>query len=404
MDKSEMGVTTVCLPGPLAGFADTFERGAKVRPRSPSASIGKLRLIADLSRWLAEEAIEVADLSNELIERFVVARRTAGCGPPPSRRELGALLKALGMAGALSVEPSTASGSPMEVLLESFRRYLLDERGLASTSAVAYTHRARRFLAGLTNCDDLAKLTARDVSAAVLRESTGVAPASAQFFVGALRSFLRFCFLEGLTPDDLSAAALSVTVRRRSLLPRGISRSDADALVESCDRRRPIGRRDYAILLVLLRLGLRASEVSALSLDDVDWRAGQVLVHGKGGRIDSLPLPENVGKAIAGYLKWGRPRSEHREVFLTSLEPIAPMGRSGVSRVVRRACGRAGITPIGSHRLRHTLACDLVVAGVPLPEISQVLRHRDIATTAIYARVDLDALRKLAQPWPGGAA
>jgi site-specific recombinase XerD len=195
-----------------------------------------------------------------------------------------------------------------------------------------------------------------------------------------------------------------VTVRRRSLLPRGISRSDADALVESSDRRRPIGRRDYAILLVLLRLGLRASEVSALSLDDVDWRAGQVLVHGKGGRIDSLPLPENVGKAIAGYLKWGRPRSEHREVFLTSLEPIAPMGRSGVSRVVRRACGRAGITPIGSHRLRHTLACDLVVAGVPLPEISQVLRHRDIATTAIYARVDLDALRKLAQPWPGGAA
>jgi len=206
----------------------------------------------------------------------------------------------------------------------------------------------------------------RDGTRAVLAESATVSAGSAQYYVAALRAFLRFCFLEGLVADDLSGAALTVTGRRRSLLPRGIARADAEALVASCDRRRLDGRRDYAVLLSLLRLGLRASEVAGLLLDDIDWRAEEITVHGKGRRDDRLPLPADVGEAIAGYLQRGRPATARREVFLRALAPVGPLGRGGVSSIVRRACTRAGIPPTGAHRLRHTVACEMVAAGVPL--------------------------------------
>lgn len=153
---------------------------------------------------------------------------------------------------------------------------------------------------------------------------------------------------------------------------------------------------------MLLRLGLRASEVATLGLDDFDWRAGLVMVHGKGHRVDQLPLPEEVGAAITAYLRHGRPRTpDHREVFLRSLAPVGGLGRGGISCIVRRACCRAGVPPVGAHRLRHTLACEMVNAGVPLPEIAQVLRHRSLTSTALYARVDIGGLRALARPWPG---
>jgi integrase/recombinase XerD len=222
-------------------------------------------------------------------------------------------------------------------------------------------------------------------------------------FVAALRSFLRFCFVEGLVALDLAPAALAVTGRRRSSLPRGISQQDAAALLGSCDRRSALGRRDYAMILMLLRLGLRRGEVASLKLDDIDWRAGELLVHGKGAREDRLPLPADVGEAIAGYLQRGRPRGEHREVFLRARAPFEPIVSGTVSSTVRRACRRAGIAEVGAHRLRHTVACEMVAAGVPLVEIAQVLRHHSLQSTAVYARVDVEQLRLLAAPWPGGA-
>ncbi len=197
---------------------------------------------------------------------------------------------------------------------------------------------------------------------------------------------------------------MAITGRRRSPLPRGIVKSDADALLASCDRRTPIGRRDYALIIILLRLGLRRSEVAALRLENIDWRAGELVVAGKGGRLDRLPLPVDVGEAIAGYLKRGRPVSDRREVFLRAKAPFEPIATGTVASTVRRACRRAGVAEVGSHRLRHTAACDMVAAQVPLPQIAQVLRHRSLQSTAIYARVDLDRLRELAQPWPGQCA
>jgi integrase len=230
-----------------------------------------------------------------------------------------------------------------------------------------------------------------------------VSVSATQLFVAGLRSFLRFCFIEGLVEADLSLAALAVTGRRRSSLPRGIGKADARALLASCGRRSALGRRDHALIITLLRLGLRASEVAALRLDDIDWRAGELVVRGKGAREDRLPLPVEVGQAIASYLQRGRPASGRREVFLTARAPFGPIAARTVSPAVRRACRRAGVAEVGSHRLRHTVACEMVSAHVPLVQIAQVLRHQSLQSAAIYARVDLDQLRALAAPWPGGA-
>jgi integrase len=214
---------------------------------------------------------------------------------------------------------------------------------------------------------------------------------------------LRYCHLAGLIESDLSAAALPVSGRRRSLLPQGISDEQARALLRACDRRRAAGRRDYAVIVLMLRLGLRAGEVAALRLDDLDWRAGLITVHGKGGRVDQLPLPVDAGEAIAGYLRRGRPRTVSREVFVRVVAPPAGLTRSGVTNIVVDAARRARLGTLRAHRLRHTAACDMLRAGAPLAEIGQVLRHRSAGSTAAYARVDVERLRMIARPWPGGA-
>lgn len=236
------------------------------------------------------------------------------------------------------------------------------------------------------------------------KAASGVSVSATQFFVSGLRAFLRFCFVEGLLQADLSPAGLAVTGRRRSSLPRGISRADAAALLGACDRRSGLGRRDHAVIIVLLRVGLRAREVAGLTLDDIDWRAGELVVRGKGGREDRLPLPADVGAAIASYLRRGRPASARREVFLRARAPYEPIASGTVCSTVRRACRRAAIAEVGAHRLRHTTACEMVQARVPLARIGQVLRHRSLQSTALYARVDRDQLRLLAQPWPQGGA
>ena len=299
----------------------------------------------------------------------------------------------------LAPDSPAGPASEQERLLAAFEKYLRCERALAAGTAGAYLARARRFLAGRGGSLD--GLTAADVMAAVLAEAERVSAGSAQYFVAALRAFLRFCYLDGHTAADLAWAAQAVTGRRRSALPMGISRADARALLASCDRRRADGRRDHAVLVTLLRLGLRASEAAALRLEDIDWRMGEVTVHGKGSRDERLPLPADVGEAIAAYLVRGRPASGHRQVFLRSTAPAGPLTRGGISNIVRRACARAGLPQIGAHRLRHTAACQMAEAGAPLPEIGQVLRHQSLESTANYARVGITELRTLALAWPG---
>jgi integrase/recombinase XerD len=250
-----------------------------------------------------------------------------------------------------------------EVLLAGFAGYLREQRGVSALTVDAYVADVRRFLACRGDAGSLHELSAAEVSKVVLHEVAGRSPASVRRYGCALRAFLRYCRLAGLIGTDLSAAVLPVAGRRRSLLPQGLTEAQALALLRVCDRRRAAGRRDYAVIVLMRRLGLRAGEVAALRLEDIDWRAGQVTVHGKRARVDQLPLPTDVGKAIAGYLQRGRPRTAARQVFVRTVPPPVGLSRSAVPAIVRRACARAGLAPFGAHRLRHTTACNMLRAG-----------------------------------------
>lgn len=397
MVRPKTKVSKVLMVGPLVPFADELSSMLAAAGYTPLSIVNQLRLLAHVSRWMDGQAYSVTELTGEVLEEYLAAAHAAGRVSLCSQGGLTHLLRALSIPRA---DPDPPAESSAERLLASFGQHLLNERGLAASTTTAYLLRASRFLAWTAADGNVSGLTTGDVTRAVLRESQTVSVGSAQFFVAALRSFLRFCFVEGLIAVDLAPAALTVTGRRRSTLPRGISPKDARALLRACDRRQASGRRDYAVIVTLLRLGLRAQEVASLTLDDIDWRAAEIVVHGKGSRVERLPLPADVGEAIVGYLQRGRPQTTNRAVFLRSIAPTGPLGRGGVSCIVRYASVRAGLPPMGAHRLRHTLACDMVAANVPLPEIGQVLRHRNLASTANYARVDLEALRGLAQPWP----
>jgi integrase len=390
------------MTGPLAPFAAAYRSRLRERCYTPLTMVSQLRQVARLSRWLEASGLTAAELTGGRVEEFLAAQRSDGRYRGQwSRPGLLCMLDVLGELGGVPAEEPTQVGSPTQALLAAFHRYLLSERALAVGTARGYVSHARRFLDEVSPAD-LATLTARDVIESVLRESAGVSVSAAQNYVAGLRVFLPFCFVTGLVQVDLSQAALPVTGRRRSLLPRGISKADARALLGSCDRRSSIGRRDYAIIVTLLRLGLRRGELAGLRLEDIDWRAGALVVRGKRARSDRLPLPADVGQAIASYLR-RRPVSERREVFLRARAPFDPIAAGTVASTVRRACRRAGVPELGAHRLRHTAACEMVAAQVPLVQIAQVLRHHSLQSTSIYARVDLERLRLLACPWPEAA-
>jgi integrase/recombinase XerD len=221
--------------------------------------------------------------------------------------------------------------------------------------------------------------------------------------VSNLRGLLRFLFLEGLMPADLTAAVPKVASWQCASLPRALPAEHVARLLASCDRTTAVGRRDFAILVMLSRLGVRACEVARLRLADIDWRAGELIVRGKQNRDERLPFPTDVGDALVDYLRDGRPAWKDPHVFLTARAPFRPLtgGAGAIGQVVRSACQRSGLDPVGVHRLRHTVATEVLRAGAPLEEIASLLRHRRYATTVIYAKVDWERLRELARPWPG---
>ena len=332
-------VSRVVMTGPLAPFAGVYELELRGRRYTPLTVVNQLRQVARLSHWLETNGLAVAELTGDRVEEFLALQRAGGRYRAQwSRPGLRCLLDVLRGLGVVAVEELVGAGSPAEVVLASFERYLLAERALATGTVRGYVSHARRFMGGLPCGGELAGVTAADVIGAVLRESAAVSVSATQFFVAGLRSFLRFCFIEGLVEADLSQAALPATGRRRSSLPRGITKPDANALLACCDRRSAVGRRDYALITTVLRLGLRASEVAGLRLDDIDWRAGELVVRGKGARSDRLPLPADVGRSIASYLQRGRPRSKRREVFLRARAPFGPIARAPSPR---RCAGRA---------------------------------------------------------------
>lgn len=403
MSKPKSKVIEVRVVGPLEPYAGQFTSLLAARGYAPLTRVPHLQVMTHLSKWMAASQLAVAELTVARVEEYL-GQRCEGHAAFRTRASLAALLEVLAAAGAPLNEPDQPV-SAVDALLEGYARFLRQERGLAASTTRAYVLRAQRFLAWHGHGADLRAVGTAVVTGAVLAEAGRVSSGSAQFFVVALRSFLRYCHLAGVIDTDLSAASLPVTGRRRSVLPRGIGAADARALLRACDRRTAAGRRDYAVILLLTRLGLRARELAALRLEDIDWRAGQLTIHGKSQRVDRLPLPADVGEAIAAYLRHARPPDPAlREVFLRSIAPRAGLTREAVGCLVRRASIRAGLTPFGPHRLRHSLACDMVRAGVPLRQIGQVLRQADATSTSIYARVDVEQLRNVARPWPTGDA
>jgi site-specific recombinase XerD len=397
-------VSGVGVPGPLepfvAGFAAELSRqGYKPQP------VGKqLGLVVALSSWLAAERVAVSGLSSEVAERFCAARRAAG---HTNRATVSALDPLLGYLRALGVAPPASNpppAGPVEELLARFRRYLEHERGLVPEAARGYVDKVRPFVSRFDGPDglELARVDVAEVRGFVVEACPRMGRRAAQLTVVALRALLRFLHLEGVLDRSLAGAVPSVAGWRLSGLPKRLEPGQVDALLDSCDRSTVIGRRDLAILTLLSRLGLRAGEVAALSLEDIDWRAGELIVRGKGNRSERLPLPHDVGEAIVGYLGDGRPATaQDRAVFVRVRAPHHGLSSGGVTFVVKAAAQRAGLGLVHAHRLRHTAASEMLRCGATLSEVGQVLRHRHASTTAIYAKVDREALRQIARPWPG---
>jgi integrase len=309
--------------------------------------------------------------------------------------------------GVASLAVPAAPSTPTEVLIARYSLYLLQRRGVARSTVRNYVGVARVFLADRDRVRGglaLSELDGQAVSEFVLRESRRSSVGSAKCMVTRLRALLRFLHVDGEVEQDLAGAVPSVASWRLVSLVKALDDRSVQRLLARCDRRTRVGRRDFAILTLLSRLGLRAGELAALQLQDVDWRAGEVLIRGKGNRQERLPLPADVGEALAGWLERGRPRCDSVFVFTRLRAPLGGLSAGAVSQIVRRACGRAGLPMVGAHRLRHTAATEMLRAGGSLTEVGQVLRHRGRDVTSIYAKVDRRALAAVVQPWPGAAA
>jgi integrase/recombinase XerD len=393
-------VRTRAVEGPLAPWAEGFECWLTARGYASRSVYTRVCQLSLLSCWLEREGLSAGDLTDERVERFLDVRRAAGRVTWVSSRCVALPLGYLREVGAVPGSVPGVVGDAVDELLERYREYLSLERGLASRTIVEYQRTARLFLGQRPVGLELERLTAADVSGFLARECPLRSIAGARYLVACLRPLLRYLHVVGLIGMPLVWAVPGVADLRDRSLPRGLEPKVVVRLLASCDRRRTVGRRDFAIVLLLVRLGLRAAEVAAIRLEDLDWRRGEILIRGKRNRHDLLPLPVDVGEAIVSYLQ-RRGRSEWPVVFVRVTAPAGPLSNDAVRGVVHDACVRAGVAPVGAHRLRHTAATGMLREGASLPEIAQVLRHREIKTTAIYAKVDRARLRPLAKPWPG---
>ena len=392
----------VGVVGPLVPYVSGFALELEGQGYRPGPVCDQVRLMAHVSRWLDGLGLGVDDLTSERVAEFLVVRRRAGYVLRRSAKGVAPLLGYLGRLGVVPVPVLVVAATPDELFLDGYRRYLVEERGLAASTVTSYLHVAGLFLASRSELPGLGlvELRAGEVIEFVLAECCERSVGSAAYVVTGLRSLLRFCYLEGIIARPLAEAVPAVASRRLAGLPRALDRDAVARLLKSCDRRTVFGRRDFAVLMLLVRLGLRSGEVAGLRLHDIDWRRGELLVRGKGGKEERLPLPVDVGDAVAGWLGRGRPRCAVREVFTRVRAPHRGLGRAGVSAIVVAAGKRAGLVGVHAHRLRHTAATELLRAGAGLGEIGLLLRHESVLTTSIYAKVDRASLRQLAKPWP----
>jgi site-specific recombinase XerD len=394
--------------GPLAAHLGLFARSLSEQGYTRGSIRRQMVMAARFNRWLKRQEVAVRSITTDHAMRYLRYRARQvrlGKGDAAALRHLLAFLRGEGVIPAekIAARPRT----PTERWTQAFEHHLGEARGLARATIVNYVPFVRSFLQDRFGEGPVtpSRLRARDVVGFVVSQARRLHPKHAKLLTTALRSFLQYVRYRGKTKLDLAAAVPAVAHWSMSSIPRAIAPDQVRQLLASIDRRTALGRRDYAILLLLARLGLRAGEVASLELEDMDWNAGQLSVRGKRGKRNYLPLPTEVGKAIAAYLRRGRPQSTSRRVFLRVKAPLDGFrGASGVGSIVQHSLQRAGLKAptYGAHQFRHGLATKLLRQGASLAEIGEVLGHQRPETTQIYAKVDLQALRTLALPWPGG--
>jgi site-specific recombinase XerD len=395
------------LAGPIAPHLRAFAASQSAQGYAPYSLYRRVLIAADFSRWLGLRGVALRRIGFDHQSRYLRYRARHVKPRSDDACSLRRLVEFLRREGLVRAEKRTALPlTPVERCTRAYEQYLYESCASARATVVNYGAFVRDFLNHCFGIGPvrLGQLRAMDVVKFVQHRATRLSLKRAKLMTSALRSFLRYARFHGALKLDLSAAVPTVANWSMSAIPRAIGPDQVRQLLASIDRRSAMGRRDYAVLLLLARLGLRAGEVSSLTLDDIDWQAGQLCVQGKGGQRSVLPLPADVGKAIAGYLHQGRPHSSDRCVFVRARAPARGfVGVAGISSIVRHALERAGIdAPTkGAHQFRHGLATEMLRKGASLSQIGELLGHRHPDTTRIYAKVDIKALRQLALPWPG---
>jgi site-specific recombinase XerD len=391
--------------GPLAALSKGFSEDLRRQGYARRTISEQARLLRDLNDWLQTRQLTAGDLSLRQVDRFLSDRRSAGAARHKTRKALGPVLGCLRRLGMAPAAEIPGEDGPAGEILNRYRQFLTTERGLATVTVARYVDCLRPFLDRRKSANGLGlgDLTPADVTSFVVAWCPRLNGGVAKLTVTALRSFLGFLHLDGVTERSLVSAVPTVARRRLAGLPKGLEPDQVRRLLAACDACTAVGCRDLAILTLLVRLGLRRGEVAGLRLDDIDWRAGTITLCGKGNCHERVPLPKDVGLRLAEYLSHARPADARgRTVFVRHFAPHHALSPARVSTIVGDAARRAGLGRVHAHRLRHTAATELLRAGASLTEIGRLLRHRRAGTTAIYAKVDRDNLRLIARPWPEG--
>lgn len=410
MDKADGKVWRLlhAPSGPLAAHIDPFGRHLNEQGYDRIYIGHQLRYVARFSRWLKANHIHIEGIAEEHAKQFVLRYATASAIQSGFRATIFRFINYLRQRGAIHDPPVVIETTDVRRITTAYSRYLRDDQGLSTATCVQYVPFAEQFLSNRfgTGTIRLSALQAADVISFIREQAPRLSPARSRCATIALRSFMRYLRYRGDIKLDLAAAVPAVPNWSMTAIPRAMPAEQVNAVLASCRRDTSTGRRDYAILLLLARLGLRSSEIVHLTLDCIDWERGSLTVLGKGSSQSILPIPTDVGEAIADYLQHGRPRCQYRALFLCANAPVRGFGsQTSIGSIVYAAVMRAGINAQhrGTHQFRHALACEMLRHGASLPEIGSLLRHQHSKTTGIYAKVDFVALRSLAQPWPGEA-
>lgn len=394
----------VLTRGPLGPYLTAYAQRLHDEGYATQSGQLQLRMLGHFNEWLERQRIVATAVTPATLERYVRSRRKAG---KLRRGDAAALSRMLGMLRRDHAEPSSPPLTPIQVVVQQFQHYLRQERSLAEPTITNYTPMVTAFLDACfpTGLPDFQRLAAGEIADFVRRQADRITTKRATTVVTALRSFLRYLLHRGVITTDLAACVPTIATWSLSTVPKFLHAEQIQRVLDACDRETAVGKRNYAILLLLARLGLRAGEVVALTLADIDWDAGLITVRGKGKRVAQMPVSVEVGAAMADYLRHARPGCASRRVFIRGKAPLTGFANSvAICSVVDRALQAASVeSPYrGAHLFRHSLATHMLTQGATLPEIGDVLRHRRPDTTAIYAKVDVVSLRSIALPWPGG--